>query len=60
MFCFTQVENTLAPSVKHKRRHLIDTDKLTRKRIKNNTEWIDVKSKRKLNLGEEHISNIFF
>jgi len=56
MFCFTQVENTLAPSVKNKRRHLIDTDKLTGKRIKNNTEWIDVKSKRKLNLGEEHFN----
>lgn len=44
MFCFTQVENTLAPSVKHKIRYnMIDTDKLTKKRIKNSSEWTDVK-----------------
>jgi len=50
MFCFIQAENTLV------RRQLINKDNLTRKRIKNSSEWIDVKSKRKLNLGEEHIN----
>ncbi|KAL4091695.1 hypothetical protein QTP88_026346 [Uroleucon formosanum] len=50
------VKNTLVPSVKQKRCQLINKDNLTRKRIKNSSEWIDIKSKRKLNLGEEHIN----
>lgn len=56
MFCFIQVENTLVPSVKQKRRQLINKGNLTRKHSKNSSEQIDVKSKRKLNLGEEHIN----
>ncbi|KAE9523508.1 hypothetical protein AGLY_016060 [Aphis glycines] len=50
------VENTLVPSVKQKRRQLINKDNLTRKRSNNSSEWIGVKSKRKLNLGEELIN----
>ncbi|KAF0713874.1 tigger transposable element-derived protein 6-like, partial [Aphis craccivora] len=46
----------LVPSVKQKRRQLINKNNLTRKRSKNSSEWIDVKSKKKLNLGEEHIN----
>lgn len=39
---------------KRKRKNINPQEKLTRKRIRNTTEWIDVKAKKLLNLGVEH------